>query len=49
MSPCCLQVLFQFAVGSYVPGEQYTFWAYAINGVGMGPACKPYSYRAPPG
>ena len=44
-----LQVLFQFAVGSCVPGEQYTFWAYAINAVGMGPACAAYSYRAPPG
>ncbi|PRW39148.1 titin [Chlorella sorokiniana] len=43
------QVLFQFAVGSHAFGEQYTFWAYAINGVGMGPACAPYRYRAPPG
>lgn len=44
-----LQVLFQFGVGTYVPGEQYTFWAHAINGVGVGPVCAPYRYRAPPG
>ena len=43
------QALFNFAAGTYVPGELYAFWASAINGVGAGPACLSYSYRAPPG